>query len=148
MGNLKFGMSQQRLIVDENLGLGELQCTYVGYFWCPIPWVWFGSFGALCKISDSMFFETLLRQKVSSDFNQLHTRCHNQGLIQDITFLADLKILWHFEMFFNTEPYGAGNFKSYSSYSFHLIWAKLYDKYGSHRGILSHGYFGDLPKMF
>ena len=27
--------------MDENLGLGVLQYTYVGYFWCPIPWVWF-----------------------------------------------------------------------------------------------------------
>ncbi len=30
-------------------------------------------------------------------------------------------------IFFNTEPYGAGNYKRYS-YSFHPIWAKLYDK--------------------
>ena len=29
-----------------------------------------GSFGALCKISDSMIFETLLFQQFSSDFNQ------------------------------------------------------------------------------
>ncbi len=29
-----------------------------------------GSFGALCKISDSTIFETLLLQQLSSDFNQ------------------------------------------------------------------------------
>ncbi len=27
---------------DETLGLSVLQRIYVGYFWCPIPWVWFG----------------------------------------------------------------------------------------------------------
>ncbi len=32
------------------------------------------------------------------------------------------------------------------SYTFHPTWAKLYDKYGSHRGIQSYGYFGDLQK--
>ncbi len=33
-----------------------------------------------------------------------------------------LKILWHFEIFLNTGPYGAGNFKRFSSYSF--IWCQ------------------------
>ncbi len=37
--------------------------------------------------------------------------------------------------------------KRYFSYSVHPIWAKLYVKYGSHRGIYSYRYFGDLPKF-
>ncbi len=32
------------------------------------------------------------------------------------------------------------------SYNFHLIWGKLYDKWGSHWGIKSYKCFGDLPK--
>ncbi len=65
-------------------------------------------------------------------------------------FLAicqNLKILWYFEIFVNTEPYGTGNFKTLLLVQFHSIRAKLYDKCGSHRGIQSYGYFGDLPKI-
>ena len=47
-------------------------------------------------------------------------------------FLSNIKKLWHFEIFVNTEAYGAGN--SNSSYSFHLISPKLYD-IGHHGGI-------------
>ena len=39
-----------------------------------------------------------------------------------------LKILWHFENFVDTEPYGLGISKHYFSYSFYQIGAKLYDK--------------------
>ena len=47
---------------------------------------------------------------------KFHTKYHNQWLIYAITFYGDLfltlKILWHFEFFLNTGPYGAGNFKT------------------------------------
>ncbi len=37
--------------------------------------------------------------------------------------------------------------KRYCSYSFHPIWAKFYDTYGSHRGIYSYRYLGGLAKF-
>ena len=60
----------------------------------------------------------------------LHTKYHNQGLIQAISFLAicqQLKLLWHLEIFLNTGPCGAGISKRYSSQSFLLMSAKLYE---------------------
>ncbi len=45
--------------------------------------------------------------------SKIYSRHHIHGAIQAITFLAicqKLKKLWHFEIFVNTGPYGAGNF--------------------------------------
>ncbi len=46
--------------------------------------------------------------------------------------LPKLKVLWYFEIFVNTGPYGAGSFDCYSSYSFQQISAKLYEDIGYH----------------
>ncbi len=56
--------------------------TYIVHFWSLIPWVWLGSFGALCKITNFTIFETLYS---FNSFHQistkLHTEYHNQRLI-------------------------------------------------------------------
>ena len=42
--------------MDENLGLGVLQCIYAGYLFARLLEFGLGSFGALCNISNFTFF--------------------------------------------------------------------------------------------
>ncbi len=86
MGNLKCGISKKRLIVDQNgrkfLGLGVLQCIYVGYFLCPIVRVWF--LVIQCTLKNFQiynFLKILLLSQFLSDSSKLYTRYHNLGLI-------------------------------------------------------------------
>ncbi len=74
-----------------------------------------GSFGALRKISNAK----ISKGHCSHGFHPISTKIYgkhgNQGGIQVITFFDDLpklNILCHFEIFVNTGPYGAGNFKT------------------------------------
>ncbi len=47
-----------------------------------------------------------------------------------------LRILWHFEIFANTGPYGAGDFKMLPLLQFSsVISLKLYEDTGYHAGI-------------
>ena len=41
--------------MDENFWLGVLQCTYVVYFWCLIPWVCFGVIQ--CILQNFQFYD-------------------------------------------------------------------------------------------
>ncbi len=62
-------------------------------------------------------------------------------------FLAicqNLKPLWHVEILLTQNHMGLEISKRYSSYNFHPIWAKLYEKYGSPRGIQNYGHFDNL----
>ncbi len=116
MGNLKCGISQKRLIVERNVRKFGPRGTTV--YICRIllmpdslSLVW-GHSVHFAKIFDSTIFETILFRQI---LTKLHTKYHNLGLIQAITFLAisqKLKILWQLENFLNTGPYVAGNFKT------------------------------------
>ena len=75
-----------------------------------------GSFTALCKIFDSTIFETQLLQQFSSDFNQTSYKLSlsvaiKYSVLHFWVICQKLKILWHFEIFVNTGPYEAVNFK-------------------------------------
>ncbi len=52
-----------------------------------------------------------------------------------------LKLLWHFEFFVNTGPYGAGDLLL--SYIFHLISAKLYEDIAYHGRINALTFLGN-----
>ncbi len=49
--------ADRRAKTDENVGLGVLQETYLGYFWCPIPWDWFRVIR--CTLQNFQFFKFL-----------------------------------------------------------------------------------------
>ncbi len=63
---------------------------------------------------ESQNFKMLLLPQFWSDFNQAMINMIVMGNIGYYFFggLTKIKNLWHFEIFFNTEPYGAGNFKT------------------------------------
>ncbi len=108
--------------MDEKLGLGLLQCTYVEYVWCPgdcLSLVWghsvhFAKFPILQFFYSSapltIFIQTLY--KIS-----YHTGCHFFG---DLPKIAKIMALWNF---LNTGPYAAGIFNF--SYNFHCSLSKL-----------------------
>ncbi len=118
--------------MDKNLGLGVLRCAYVGYFWCLIPWVWFGVIQ--CTFQNFQFYnflKTLLLSQFSSDSSKLYTRYHNHTLAVtfygDLPKIAKIMALWNF---LNTGPYGAGIFNF--SHNFHWSPSKLSDNIGYH----------------
>ena len=56
--NLKCGIFRKRLIVERNgQKFGTLGTTvhYGRYFWCPIPWVWFGVIR--CTLQNFRFYD-------------------------------------------------------------------------------------------
>ncbi len=54
-------------------------------------------------------------------------------VMDDFALCQKLKMFWHFLIFANTGPYGAGNVKKLLL-QFDPISAKLYDNWGSHKG--------------
>ncbi len=56
-------------------------------------------------------------------------------------------MLWHFEIFPNTGPYGLEISKRFSSYSFHLMSAKLYEDIGYHGGIQAITFIANWPSF-
>ncbi len=83
------------------MGLCVLQCTYVGYFWCPIPWVWFGVIQ--CTLQNFQFYsflKPLLLSQFSADSSKLFTRYHNHTGCHFLwRFAKKLQKIWHFEAF-------------------------------------------------
>ena len=69
---------------------------------------------------------------------KLHTKDHNQGLIQAVTFFSDLPKIKKYGTlkFLSTQSHmGLEISKRYSSYSFHTKSAKLNEDIGYHGGI-------------
>ncbi len=102
---------------EENLGLGVLGSAYVRYFWCPIAWAWLGGNAVhFAKFPILWFFEMLLLQQFSSDFNEASYNVSQSGADIGYYFIwwsaKNYKEIWHFETFLNTGPYGAGSFKT------------------------------------
>ena len=119
MGNLKSGISQKRLIVERSrrkFGTRGTAVHICRVLWCPIPWLWCGVIQCtFAKFPIPRFSKHYSFNSFHQISTKLHTKYHNQGLIQAITFCAicqKLKILWHFEFLLNTGPYEAGNFKT------------------------------------
>ena len=62
-------------------------------------------------------------------------------------FCQKLKNVWHFDIFVNTGPYGAGISKRYSSCSFHRMSTKRYEGIGCHGGIKAFTLLGNRPSF-
>ncbi len=102
---LKCGIFRKRLIVERNglkCGTGSYSVHIEGTFDAR-----FLEFGLGCTAQNLQFLKT-----DSPNFYPIQTN-FIQGIIiiQPVTFLAICQKLWHFEIFFNTEPYAAGIFK-------------------------------------
>ncbi len=118
MGNLKCGISQLRLMVERNgLLFGGRHTTVhmcrVLLMPDSLSLVW-GHSVHFAKFPIPRFVKHYSFNNFHQISTKLHTKYHNLGLIQAMTFLAicqKLKILWHFEIFVNTGPYGTRNFK-------------------------------------
>ena len=111
MGNLKCGISQWvnglwQSKTDENLRLGYYSAYMYGTFDARFLEFGLGLFSALCKISDSTIFETLLLSTVFSRF--LNLNFIQNSIIRGSEY--SYYFFWLFENFVNTGPYGAGNF--------------------------------------
>ncbi len=75
-----------------------------------------GSFSALCKLSDVKIVKRLLLPSVFIEFQpnfmeNMVIRGENR-LLRFLMIRQNLKMLWHFALFVNTGPYGAGNFQT------------------------------------
>ncbi len=137
MGELKCEISQKRLIVEQNGRKFGTRGTTVQICRAVLmP-------DSACLVwGHSMHFEKFPIPRFSkhysfNSFHQISTKLHtsiiigvNIGYYFFLAVCQKLKILWHFQIFVNTGPYGAGISKRYSSYSFHLMLAKLYEDIG------------------
>ncbi len=116
-----------------------LQCTYGGYFWCPIPSVWFGVWVcALGKISNFTIFKTLLLCQFSSHFiqtlYQVYQWCRNTGCHFFGRPAQNLKKNCVILIFFLTPDHMQLKIsKCYFSHNFHWIPSKPYENIGYHR---------------
>ncbi len=131
MGNLKCGISQKRLIVERNGWKFATQCTYVGYFWCPIPWVWFGVIQ--CTLQNFQFYnflKTLLLSQFSSHSSKLYTRYHNHTGCHFLWGSAKNCKKYDTWSFLNTGPYAAAIFNF--SHIIQRSPSKLCDNIGYH----------------
>ena len=86
MGILKCGISKKRLIVERNGQKFGTRGTTVdiymeGTFDARFLEFGLGSFGALCKISDSMISKHYSFNSFCQISTKLHTKYYNQGLI-------------------------------------------------------------------
>ncbi len=80
----------KRLIVERNwqkLGLGVLQYTYGGYFWCLIPWVWFGVIQCTLQYFQFYNFKTILLSQFAF---KLYAWYPNHGAKTGYYFFRDL----------------------------------------------------------
>ncbi len=63
-------------------------------------------------------FKTLFPLWFSSNFSQTSREHWLAWWSRVLAICQKLKMLWHFEIFVNSEPYGAGNFKTLFSLCF------------------------------
>ena len=57
---------------------GLLQCIYVRYFWCPIPWVWFGVIW--CTLQNLWFYDFWNVTPSTVNFHQNSTKLFSMAL--------------------------------------------------------------------
>ncbi len=134
MGKPKMWNISKRLIVEQNgrkLGLGIPQCTYVGYLWCLIPWVWFGVIW--CSLQNFQFYnflKNLFLSQFSSNFIQLYGRYPNHEAMQAITFLTICQKKK--EKKNNKKKYGILNIFLYPQFHMQLEISKCYFSHNFH----------------
>ena len=139
---LKCGMSWKRLIVERNgWKFGTRGTTVHIYRVLLMPnslsLVW-GHSVHFAKFPMLRFSKAYCSPSFRLISTKFYYKYGGHKGIQAVTVFGDLLKFKNFmplEICVNTEPYGAEISKRYSLYSFHPIWAELYVKYGSHRGI-------------
>ncbi len=140
MGNRKCGISQKRMIVEQNGREFGTRCTTV--YICRVllmpdslSLVW-GHSVHFAKFPMLRFSEGYISPSFHSISTKFYCKYVGHEGIQAVTVFGDLPKFYGTLKFWLTQNHmGLEISKRYSSYSFHPIIAKLYDEYGSHRGI-------------
>ena len=90
--------------MGETLGFGVIKCIYVGYSWCPIPWV-LGSFSAISIFWENFRICHFQNATSPTAFVRYHPNFMKalltMGECSLLLFLAIgqvLKKLWHFKI--------------------------------------------------
>ena len=126
--------------MEENFGLGVLQSIYVEYFWCPIPWVWFGVIQ--CTLQNFRFYD--FQNATSPSFYQIPA----STLYENIAYHGECRLLLSFRVIQCTLQ----NFQFYKFWNsaplpFSSDSSKLHTRYPNHGAIQAITFFGDLPKI-
>ncbi len=143
MGNLKCGITQKRLIVEQNGRKFGTRGSAVHK--CRVPL----RSDSLCLVwGHSVHFANFPIPRVSKHYSfnifhqiltKLHTKYPNLGLMQAITFFwqsaKNEKKIGTLKFFSTQDRMGLEISKRFSSYSFYLMSAKLYEDISYHGGI-------------